>query len=489
VAVVSAGLFLSVISTTVVSVALPSIGSGLHAGPADLEWIVDAYVLVYATLLITGGVLGDWYGRKGLFLIGVGLFGAGSLLTGLAPAVPVLLAGRVVQGLGPALMVPGSLAFIRAIFDDERARALAIGLWSTSAGLAMALGPALGGLLIDAGGWRWVFLFNGPLALVVALAAARMVPRLPRVRHEGGFDWAGAVLSTAGVALLVLALIDGQAVSWTAPIVLIGAIAGLAALAGFVVWELRRRQPMIDVRLFARPAFTAANVAAFTVFFAFIGLIVYLSGYFQNVQGRSPVATGLAISLLGVALAVSSAATGALVGRTGERLPMIAGLVLSGAATLVLVTIGPGTGLGSLWWPFLLLGVGMGLSGTVTTTIAMSAVNPERAGMASAIVNALRQVGQVFGVAVLGALVYGQLPGGGTVSGRLSPHLGALFVSGLRSALWVSGLALLAVAALATALTVSRRRTEPAAVPDDGPDDGPGADAGARPSREKVHTG
>ena len=179
-AVMSAGLFLAVLSTTVVSVALPTIGRDLHASPADLEWIVDAYVIVYASLLVAGGAAGDRYGRKGLFLVGTAIFGLGSLAAGLAPAVGVLLAARVLQGIGPALLVPGSLTILRATFTDERQRAVAIGVWSTASGLALALGPPVGGLLVDGLGWRWVFLINVPLAGLLVLAAARFVPRLPR---------------------------------------------------------------------------------------------------------------------------------------------------------------------------------------------------------------------------------------------------------------------------------------------------------------------
>lgn len=449
--VASAGLFLAVVSTTVVSVALPSIGRGLHATNTDLQWVVDAYVLVYAGLLIPGGVLGDRRGRKGVFMLGIAVFGLGSLVAGLAPSVAVLLLGRVIQGIGPALLVPGSLTIIRASFEDERLRAAAIGLWSMSAGLALAVGPVLGGALIDGFGWRWVFLFNVPLAVILVLVAAVSVRRLPRSPRQGRFDWLGAGLATGSLALLVFAVIEGQSNGWGSATVVTGFAAGAVALAGFVWREHTVPQPLIDVSLFGNRRFTAASAAALIIFFAFVGVLVYFSVYFQQVQGHSPLVAGLDVSAIGIALAVASAVAGSVVGWIGERWPLLAGLFLSGAATLGLLRLGTATSASQIWWIFALVGAGVGLCGTVTTTITMSAVDAARAGMASAIVNELRQVGQVFGVAVLGALVYAHLPGG-SAGQPLSPSRGALFVAGLRNAIWVSGLTLLAVAVLAAIL-------------------------------------
>jgi DHA2 family methylenomycin A resistance protein-like MFS transporter len=464
-AVMSAGLFLAVLSTTVVSVALPTMGRDLRASPADLEWIVDAYVIVYASLLVAGGAAGDRYGRKGLFLLGTAIFGLGSLASGLAPGVGVLLAARVLQGIGPALLVPGSLTILRATFTDERQRAVAIGVWSTASGLALALGPPIGGLLVDGLGWRWVFLINVPLAGLVAAAAARFVPRLPRGTGAAGFDWPGAALVTFALAALAFATIEGQARGWGAPVVAAAFAAGAAGLAAFVAAERRRSGPLIDVALFRRPAFTAAGIAAAGVFFAFVGLIVYLSAFFQQVQGHSAVRAGLDVAAVGVSYALAATWSGRLTGRVGERWPLIAGLVIAGAATLGLLRLEPGTPLSAIWWNLALLGGGIGLCGTPISAIAMSAVDVPRAGMASAVVNSLRQVGQVFGVAVLGALVYARLPGGAG-GATLGPAQALAFTAGLHVALWVCGLVLLAVAALVAALVAvpARRRSRPGAV-------------------------
>jgi DHA2 family methylenomycin A resistance protein-like MFS transporter len=459
-AVVSVGLFLAVVSSTSVSVALPTIGRELHAGATELEWIVDAYVVVYASLLVAGGVLGDRHGRKGLFLLGVAVFGLGSLVCGLASSVGVLLVGRLVQGLGPALLVPGSLTIIRAVFEDPRRRARAIGVWSTSSGFALALGPPLGGVIVAGLGWRSVFLLNVASAGVLLAMAARLLPRLARTPARERFDWLGAILSAVAVAVLALAVIEGQDRGWTSPLMLIALAIGAAALAGFVAWERRVSGPLVDVSLFARPAFTAANVAAFIVFFAFIGAIVYFSAYFQQVQGHSAIVAGLDVSALGVAYALAATASGRLVGRVGERAPLVAGLIISSAAMLGLLRLGVDTDISEVWWNFALLGAGIGLCGTPMSTIAMSAVDSSRAGVASAVLNAARQIGQVFGVAVLGALVYANLPG--HAGQRLDPSHASQFIDGLHHAVWVSGLALLAAAVLAAVL-MARPRHEPGA--------------------------
>ncbi len=458
-ALVSGGLFMAVVSTTVVSVALPTIAHDLAASATDLEWIVDAYVLVYASLLVAGGVVGDHRGHKGVFVSGVVVFGVGSLLTGLAPSVGALLAGRVVQGIGPALLIPSSLTILRATFADERERALAVGLWSTASGLAMAGGPAVGGLIVDGIGWRWVFLLNGPFAACLAGLAMRAIPRLPRAAARRRFDWFGAILATAGVAVLAFAVIEGQDRGWTAPLVLITFAVGVAVLAAFVAAERVRDDPLIDVSLFALPAFAAAIIAALVVFFAFVGAIVYFSVFFQQVQGQSPVAAGVDVCAIGIAYALAAAMGGRLVGAIGERIPLLAGLVVSGLATFGLLRLEPGTGIGAIWWNFAILGAGIGLCGTPMTTLAMSVVDVSRAGMASAVLNAARQIGQVFGVAVLGALVYAQLPGG-SAGARLEPVSRPLFVDGLHHALVVAGLALLGAAA-ATAALVRPRTAAP----------------------------
>jgi MFS transporter, DHA2 family, methylenomycin A resistance protein len=452
VAVLAGSQFLAVMSTTVVSVALPAIGTGLRASSAGMLWIVDAYVIVYSSLLVVGGSIGDRRGRKGVFLLGLVAFGVGSLAASFAPSVGWLLAARVLQGLGPVFLVPGSLTIIRALFEDERRRAQAIGLWSTGSGLGMAVGPVIGGLITAHLGWRWVFGFNVPVAAVLLLAAARAVPRLPRAPVTRRLDWPGAVLVTVGIAAVAFGMIEGNPLGWASPPVLAGFAISGCALAWFTARQLRLATPLVDIGLFRRAAFTAANVAAFTVFFAFIGAIVFLSAYFQQVRGESPVGAGLQVSVLGVAFAVTAPLSGRLVGRVGPRWPMLSGLVVAGLAMLGLLRLGLHTGPAAIWWDFALAGAGVGLCLTPMTQIAVSAVQASRAGMASAVHNSLRQFGQVLGVSVLGALVYARA----SQAGRLDDAQAASFTAGLHAAMWVSGLALLATAVLAGTLLRSR---------------------------------
>jgi MFS transporter, DHA2 family, methylenomycin A resistance protein len=467
--VVTLAQFMAVMSTSVVSVALPTIGRDLDASSTSLEWIVDAYVIVFASLLIAGGVLSDRRGRKGMFMVGVALFGCGSLLAGVAPSVGWLLCGRVIQGLGPAIVTPTSLAIISWTFDDPGSRAGAIGVWSSGSGLALALGPAVGGLLVDSSGWRSVFLLNVPVAVVVLLLGVRFIPVIPRSVARARFDWTGAFLTTAGVALLTFAIIEGPGHGWGSGLILGAFVVAFCALAAFVAWERRHESPLIDVSLFSRAAFTVANLAGLAVFFAFIGGIVYLSAYFQQVQGRSPLGAGLAVLPVGIGFFVGAPVSGRLVGRFGPRLPMVVGLLLCAAGMFGLVRLSPSSSIGSVWWDLGAVGLGGGLSLTPMTATAMASVRSQRAGMASAIHNSMRQVGQALGVAVLGSLVYAGVRGGAAGGGRLEGASATAFVDGLHRAVLVSGGCLLVAAALVVALIPSgllaHRGAEPAAGP------------------------
>lgn len=450
--VVSGGLFMTVMSVTLVGLALPSIGRDLHANATDLQWIVDGYIIIYASLLVGCGVAGDRYGRKGIFMVGIALFAIGSLVAGLAPSIGPLLVGRVIQGLGPAIVIPGSVTIIRALFDDPRQRAFALGVWSTGSGLAMAVGPAVGGAIVDAIGWRWVFLINVPLGLVLLLVSIRFIPKLPRSSVIERFDWTGLILTTIGIACIAYAIIEGQNDGWTSPSIVAAFVAGIAAMTAFVIVESRISHPLVDLRLFRRPSFAASNIAGFVVFFAYIGIIVYFSVFLQQVSGYSAIEAGFGVSSLGVAFAIIGPLAGFLVGRLGGHWPLTIGMVILGVATLTLMSLTPDSDISELWWIFAIFGFGIGLSLTPMTAISIAAVDAEHAGMASAILNAVRQLGQVLGVAVWGVFAYRSLSTTQTAGHRLSPADSAAFVHGLRIALLISGIALLATALLGVVL-------------------------------------
>lgn len=456
--VVAGGLFLVVLSTTMVSVALPTIGHELHASPSSLQWIIDSYVLVYAGLVVPGGAINDRHGRKGIFMLGVGLFAGGSVISGIAPTVGMLLAGRVLQGVGPALLISGGLTIVRARFEEPRLRAAALGVWSMASGVSMAVGPVLGGVIVSDLGWRWVFLINAPLAAVLLALSAWYVPRLDSTPVQGGFDWLGAILTTFGIGALAYGIIRSESASITAPSVLASFAAGVGALAFFVAWEHRQRHPLVDLELLINPVFFAASYAAFTLFFALGGAVVYFSAYFQLVQNHSPISAGADISAIGIAFAITSPVSGRLVGRIGTLGPILAGLLLAAASMLALQRLGTDTPVSSIWWGFALFGVGIGASLAPATMTAVSAVASDRAGIASALYNAVRQVGQIFGVAVLGLLIFAALPTGASEGASLRPGERALFVAGLHDALWVTGAILLSAAAIVTAVALSRAR-------------------------------
>jgi DHA2 family methylenomycin A resistance protein-like MFS transporter len=453
--VVTLAQFMAVMSTSAVSVALPTIGRRLHATSTSLEWIVDAYVIVFASLLVAGGVLSDRRGRKGMFIAGVTVFALGSLASGVAPTAGWLIAGRVLQGLGPAVLTPTTLAIISSTFDDPRERATAIGVWSSGSGLALAAGPAVGGLLVDAVGWRSVFLLNVPLGAAVVALGTRFIPRIPRTPSAARFDWTGAFLTTVGVALLTFGIIEGRTRGWSSGLILGSFAVALGCLAAFIVWERRHESPLIDVSLFSRAPFTVANLAGLAVFFAFVGGIVYLSAYFQQVQGRSALGAGLAVLPVGIGFFAGAPLSGRLVGRLGPRVPMVMGLFLCGAAMIGLLQLSVDSSFSQVWWDLAGVGLGGGLSLTPMTATAMAAVRSERAGMASAIHNSMRQVGQALGVAVLGSLVYAGVRGGQAGGGRLHGARAVAFVDGLHRAVLVSGVCLLLAAALAVALIPS----------------------------------
>ena len=445
-ATVTAAQVLSVASASVVAVALPALSRELEADGAEQQWVVDSFVLVFASLLVAGGVVGDRRGRRDALLCGLALFAAGSLWCALAPDVGWLLAGRVVQALGPPLVLPASLAIVGATFRDPAARARAIGFWGAGSGAGLALGPLLGGLLVDGLGWRWVFGANVAICALLVPLALRQVPRdrPPAPAHR--FDAFAAALITAGVALLVFALIEGRRLGWTSPAVL-GALVAAAVLgATFVARERRHPAPLVDLGLLRHRPFLAANLGGATVYGALTGLAVYLSVFLQQVQGRSALEAGLCLLPQGLTTAACAPLAGRMTAAVGPRPPILAGMALIAAAVLALVRLEPDTPVSQFWWLFALLGTGTGLALPAMTVTALSAAPARRAGMASALHNASRQLGQTFAVAILGTVILARA-GAAADSGRIAPGGVADWMAGLHLALLLSAGGVLAAAA------------------------------------------
>jgi len=395
------GSGITFLDATVVGIALPSIGRDFHGGVGTLQWVVTGYSLTLAAFLLLGGSLGDHYGRKRIFSVGVVWFAAASALCGLAPNAGLLVAARVVQGIGGALLTPASLAILQASFRPED-RARAIGAWSGLGGVTSAAGPLVGGYLLAVGSWRWVFFINVPLAAAVLVITARHVPESRDPSSTGRIDTVGAGLAVVFLAGLTYGLIEAPSRGWSSPPVVASlAIAAVAAPA-FLVVEHRRAHPMLPLDLFRSRQFSGANAVTFAVYGALGGALFLLPVELQIVKGYSPLASGLALLPLTVVMLALSARSGALSARIGPRLQMTVGPVIVGAGLALLVRA---TGTGSYWtevFPAVLL-FAFGLAVTVAplTSTAMGAAPPEHAGIASAVNNTVARAAGLLAVAVL----------------------------------------------------------------------------------------
>jgi EmrB/QacA subfamily drug resistance transporter len=397
-------LFMIMLDNTVVNVALPSIQRDLHASLQSLEWTMNAYTLTFAVLLVTGGRLGDIFGRRKLFLFGVAIFGASSLAVGLAPNDATLIAFRAVQGIGAAFMMPATLSIITQAFPAEQ-RGTAIGTWAGVSALALAIGPVIGGFLTEDVSWRAIFFINPPIA-VGAVAVTLFAARESRDETVGrGVDLAGIATLTVGLTALVLALVEGNSWHWGSPrIVALFAVAALA-LAAFVVIELRRRAPMLDFRFFRSRTSAGANLVAFLVTFAMFAQFFFLTLYMQNVLHYSPIQTAVRFLPATVVIVFAGPLAGRLTDRIGPRPLMALGLVIMGAALLVQSRLTTHSSYGLLLPGFVLTGLGIGLVMSPMSTAAMNAVDSTKAGAASGVVSMSRMIGGSVGLAVMGALV------------------------------------------------------------------------------------
>jgi EmrB/QacA subfamily drug resistance transporter len=395
------GSGIAFLDATVVNVALPTIGRELNAGLASLQWTVNAYTLTLAGFLLLGGSLGDRYGRRRIFVVGVIWFAAASLLCALAPNVGMLIFARALQGVGGALLTPGSLAIIEASFHPDD-RSTAIGAWSGLAGVTTALGPFLGGWLVEAVSWRAVFLINLPLAALVVWISLRHVPESYDPGAAGKLDLAGVALGALGLAGVTYALTEGAGMGWTSPLILFTGIAGALALAAFVVVERIASNPMLPLDLFSSRQFTAANLVTLLVYAALGGSFFLLPIELQRVAGYSPLESGVALVPITVVLLLLSARAGRLAQRVGPRLPMSAGPLLAAVGLALLAPVGTDANYFTDVLPgVLVFSLGLSLTVAPLTATVLAAAPPEHAGVASAVNNDVARVAGLLAVAVL----------------------------------------------------------------------------------------
>jgi EmrB/QacA subfamily drug resistance transporter len=417
----SMSLLMVGLDVTIVNVALPSIGHDLDASVSGLQWTIDAYTLVLASLLMLSGSSADRFGRRKVFVVGLTVFSLGSLLCSLAPSLGLLVAFRMMQAVGGSMLNPVAMSIITNTFTDPRERAQAVGVWGAVVGISMALGPLLGGLLVSSAGWRSIFWINIPVGVTAIVLALRYLPesRAPRARR---FDPVGQVLMIVLFATLTFGIIEAPERGWTSPLILTAFIASGAALIGLLLYEPRRADPLIDLRFFRSIPFASATVTAVAAFATLGGFLFLNTLYLQEVRGLSPLQAGLDTLPMAVMTMVASPLSGRLVGTRGARLP----LVCSGAALMIacvmLASIEPTTPFTWLFLAYVLFGLGFGLVNAPITNAAVSGMPRAQAGVASAVASTSRQLGSTLGVAVVGALVTSRLHGAVTTGFAAASH-------------------------------------------------------------------
>jgi EmrB/QacA subfamily drug resistance transporter len=394
------------LDSTVVNVALPAIGRNLNTGLSGLQWIVDGYVLTLAALLILGGSLGDRYGRRRVMVMGLVGFGLASMVCGLAPSLSWLIGARLVQGVAGALLVPGSLAIIRAVFREGEERGTAVGQWSGWSGITTIIGPLLGGWLVDTLSWRWVFFINVP---IIAVAVVLMITQVPESRDEQAaphLDWAGAILATLGFGGIAYGLTEGPVVGWTSWSILVGLAGGLVALLVFGLVEARLQEPMVPLSLFRSRNFTGANLTTLGLYFALYGMAFFVIIYLQNVVGYSALEAGLVLAPTSLLMLLFSPVAGKLAGRYGPRLFMSLGPFVSGLGMLAFVRLQPDSNYVTVLLPAVgLFGLGLVCTVAPLTDTVISSVPDRRSGVAAALNNAVSRIAALLAVAGLGVVV------------------------------------------------------------------------------------
>jgi EmrB/QacA subfamily drug resistance transporter len=452
-AITTVALFMTALDNLVVITALPRIQKDLNATLSQLEWTVNAYTLTFAVLLLTGAALGDRFGRKRMFVIGMVIFTAASAMAALSTDINVLIAARAIQGLGGAIVTPLTLTILAADAPPERRGAI-LGAWGGIAGLSIAIGPIVGGAIVEGIAWEWIFWLNVPIGIVaIPLAMRRLRETYGPTKH---LDVPGLVLAVVGLFCIVWGVVRSNTLGWGETEVLGFIIAGFVIVGIFVWWESRTEAPMLPTRFFHNRAFSATNAASVAMYFGMFGSIFLLTQYLQNVLGYSPLAAGLRmLAWTGVTMVVAPVA-GILSDRIGGRLPMGIGLACQAVALGWMAAIAkPHLAFSSLLIPFIIAGVGMGLFFAPVANVVLSTVRPEEEGQASGANNALRELGGVFGVAILAAIFANQ-------GGYGAPQH---FVDGLKPAVWVGAVvvAIGAVICMMIPRVERAREAEPAA--------------------------
>jgi EmrB/QacA subfamily drug resistance transporter len=462
----SSSLFIVYLDSTILNVALPTLQKDLHASLSGLQWVADAYLLVVASLLMLTGSTADRLGRRRLFLIGLAGFGLGSLLCSLAPNTGTLIALRMLQGLGGSMLTPISLSIVRNVFHDPKERAQALGVWSAIFGIATACGPIVGGILVSTVGWRSIFWLNVPICAAMIAATLRYVPasKAPRPRRV---DVPGQLLMIVLLGSLTYAVIQGPVSGWTAAPVLAPFAVAVVAAAAFVIVERSKPEPLVELRFFRSRPFTGASVIAVLAFIVLGGFLFVITLYLQQVRGDSPLRAGLSLLPATLVMAAAAPVAGQLTGQRGARIPLVvSGLCIAGGMALLLA-LSPRTSYLYLAVALAVLGAGLGLVNPPITGTAVSGMPPAQAGVASAVVSSTRQVGSVFGVAVMGDLVTS-----GISSGMAAGQTRAVALSAASHGAWVLGIACgLLVAAAGFLSTTARARETARAVAAAGQDE------------------
>ena len=448
---VSVGLFMIMLDNTVVNVALPSIQKALGVSQSELEWVVVAYALTFATFMLTGGKLADYFGRRRLFVIGLVVFTGASLACGLAPNAGFLIGARMVQGVGAAIMNPATLGIITATFPP-RQRGMAIGIWAGVSAMALAIGPLVGGLLTEKVDWSWIFFINVPVGVLGVVVARWAIDESRDTSHEQRLDLPGLATSAVGLFALTYALIEANAYGWASTRILILFGIAAVALAAFVLLERHQRIPMLDLSLFRNATFAGANLAMMLVALAMFGIFFFNSLFLQNILGYSAIKTGAMFLPMTVLIILIAPLAGRLSDRVGSRWLIGTGMSL---VCLSLILFGQLDQHSDFWniLPGLVVGgLGMALTMAPTTAAALGAVSTDKAGVGSAVLNAFRQVGGSLGIATMGALVASRIH-----TGPLSPRYPTEFVDGYHVGLHVAAGFALAGAVIAV-LTVRKVR-------------------------------